>query len=174
MTLSTETTPLPVLAGLPLFGNLFDFRHGFLELIQRVAALSPAAQLRAGTRTITLLNAAEFAQLVLVEQAEAFEKSPCMLAALRPVLGNGLLTSLNVPHKPSESSSPSDFNTTASQRMPRFGACAAHGDRAGATDYATTEATAADASTTSKRLAQGAEHRRPNADKRGNAGAIHP
>ncbi len=94
-----QSISLPRLPGLPVLGNLVDFRRGFLDLIQRVAELGPAAQFRAGTRPITLLNASEFAHGVLVEQADAFEKSPRSLAALSPVLGNGLLTSLNAPHK---------------------------------------------------------------------------
>lgn len=91
---------IPQVRGLPVVGNLPEFRFRRLELYLRIAReCGDIGTYRVGPRTIVLLNAPELAHEVLVEQAESFEKPGILRVLARPVLGNGLLTSDNAFHR---------------------------------------------------------------------------
>jgi cytochrome P450 len=93
------TQPIPRLPGLPLVGNLREFRADRLGLWLRVArTCGDVGAYRLFGRDVILLSAPELAQAVLVRHADAFEKPPYFRALTRPVLGNGLLTSENAFH----------------------------------------------------------------------------
>jgi cytochrome P450 len=91
---------IPQVRGLPVVGNLPEFRFRRLELYLRIAReCGDMGTYRVGPRTIVLLNSAELAHQMLVEQAEAFEKPAILRVLAGPVLGNGLLTSANSFHR---------------------------------------------------------------------------
>jgi cytochrome P450 len=91
---------IPRVRGLPVIGNLPEFRRNRLDLYLRVSReCGDIGMYRVGSRTIILLNSAELAQAVLVEHADALEKPRLLRTLTEPVLGNGLLTSQNEFHK---------------------------------------------------------------------------
>jgi cytochrome P450 len=100
--MSTTTLPptIPVFPGLPLLGNILDFRSKRLELITRVSQrCGDIGAIHLGSRTVVVLNTSELIQSALVEHAADFEKTPNLRIYGRPLLGNGLLTSENEFHK---------------------------------------------------------------------------
>ncbi len=91
---------IPQVRGLPVVGNLPEFRFRRLELYLRIAReCGDVGTYRVGPRTIVLLNSAELAHELLVEKAEVFEKPAVLRVLAQPVLGNGLLTSANAFHR---------------------------------------------------------------------------
>ncbi len=91
---------IPMARGLPLLGHLRDFRLRRHELFLRASReCGDVALLRLGPRRLVLFNAPALIQSVLVEHADAFEKSPMLRTLSQQVLGNGLLTSENEFHK---------------------------------------------------------------------------
>jgi cytochrome P450 len=91
---------IPQVRGLPVVGNLPEFRFRRLELYLRIVReCGDIGTYRVGPRTVVLLNAPELAHEVLIEQADAFEKPHVLRVLARPVLGNGLLTSDNAFHR---------------------------------------------------------------------------
>ena len=96
------TTPAgtPAVAGLPMLGNMLEFRYGRLPFLQRVARSSgDIGAFHVGPYPIYLVNSPDLADDLLVKQAESFEKTPTLRVFGRPVLGNGLLTSENNFHR---------------------------------------------------------------------------
>jgi cytochrome P450 len=85
---------------LPVLGNLLDLRRDslgfFLGLSRRCGDVG---YFHAGPRRVVFVNSPELINTVLVQHADNFEKTPNMRNYLGPVLGNGLLTSLNAFHK---------------------------------------------------------------------------
>ena len=100
--MSTATMPpaIPVYPGLPLLGNLLEFRFRRLELIMRVSKqCGDIGVFQLGPRTIVMLNTSELIHEALVDHAYDFEKTPNLRIYGQPLLGNGLLTSENEFHK---------------------------------------------------------------------------
>src|SRR6266699_303503 len=96
----TASTDLPSLPGLPFLGNLLEFRNNRLALLMRVTQRHwDLGIVQLGPRTVVIMNTSELARAVLVEHAEAFEKTPNLRIYGRPLLGNGLLTSESEFHK---------------------------------------------------------------------------
>ena len=100
MIVDTTQTVIPTVPGLPLIGNLWDFRFNRLNFLLRVSRRrSDMEVFRLGSRTVAMLNAPELVHVVLVEHASDFEKTPNLRIYGSPLLGNGLLTSENEFHK---------------------------------------------------------------------------
>src|SRR5947209_11601790 len=98
--MTAQISAIPSLPGLPLLGNLLEFRNNRLALLSRVTQLHwDIGIVHLGPRTVVMMNTAELARAVLVEHAAAFEKTPNLRIYGRPLVGNGLLTSENEFHK---------------------------------------------------------------------------
>ena len=93
------TASIPgVRGGLPLLGNLLQFRSDRLALQDAAARTGPLARVQLALLPIYIVTDADLAHQVLVEQAGSFVKS-AGLAILKPLLGEGLLTAEGEPHR---------------------------------------------------------------------------
>jgi cytochrome P450 len=100
MSIEITQATIPTVPGLPLIGNLLDFRFNRLDLMLRMSRKSSdIAVFHLGSRTVVMLNTSELVHAALVEHASDFEKTPVFRIHGRPLLGNGLLTSENEFHK---------------------------------------------------------------------------
>ena len=79
----TPLPELPTLPGLPLLGNMLEFRSD---------RLAPMTRVWLGPVPIHLCSDADLAREILVERADAFKKARAMSVFLRPLLGDGLLS----------------------------------------------------------------------------------
>ncbi len=96
----TDPTPVPVLPGLPIIGNFPEFRNDRLDLLMSVyRKCGEVGQFSIGPRTVVLVTSKELVKEITVKQAKNFEKSPSLREYMHPILGDGLLTALNEPHK---------------------------------------------------------------------------
>ncbi len=94
-----EQQTIPRISGLPLLGNLLELQRDRLSMLKRlVYECGEIGSFRIGRRAIVVSNKPEHAQIVLVDRADDFEKTP-FLDLMRPLLGNGLLTSRNEFHR---------------------------------------------------------------------------
>ncbi len=91
-------TTVPALGGLPLIGNLLDFRRDRLALQDRAVKLAPLARVSLVHVPLYVTADADLAHKVLVSDTDAYKKS-AGLAFLMPLLGEGLLTSEDPTHK---------------------------------------------------------------------------
>lgn len=89
---------IPAVPGLPLLGNLLDFRKDRLALNDRAQRIGPIVRLALGPIPIYSINDADLAHQVLVEDADAVKKS-AGLKFMEPLLGDGLLTAELDNHK---------------------------------------------------------------------------
>ena len=89
---------IPSLPGLPLLGNLLDFRKDRLGLQDRAQRLGPIVRMALGPIPVYTITDADLAHQVLVTEADAYKKS-AGLRFMEPLLGNGLLTSEFDVHK---------------------------------------------------------------------------
>ncbi len=102
--MATLTLPRPVSSipgvrgGLPLLGNLFQFRSDRLRLQDLAARTGPISRVQLAHIPIYIVTDADMAHEVLVEQASSFTKS-AGLQFLKPLLGEGLLTAEGEPHR---------------------------------------------------------------------------
>lgn len=96
--MSAPVSTVPAVPGLPLLGNLLQFRRDRLALQERAARTGPIARLMLGHLPIYLVTDADLAHEVLVEHAASTKKSAA-LQFLRPMLGDGLLTAEGDTHK---------------------------------------------------------------------------
>lgn len=95
-----DSTPVPVLPGLPIIGNFPEFRNDRLDLLMSVyRECGEVGQFSIGPRTVVLVTSKELVKEITVKQAKNFEKSPSLREYMHPILGDGLLTALNEPHK---------------------------------------------------------------------------
>jgi cytochrome P450 len=92
------TLSIPAVPGLPLIGNLLEFRRDRLGLQDLAARTGPIARVQLAHLPIYIVSDADLAHEVLVVQADAFTKS-AGLAFLKPLLGEGLVTAEGEPHK---------------------------------------------------------------------------
>lgn len=91
-------TDVPAVPGLPLLGNLLAFRRDRIGLHERAAALGPIARISLAHVPLYVVSCGELAHEVFVEHADDVKKS-AGLQFLRPLLGDGLLTSEAAPHR---------------------------------------------------------------------------
>ncbi len=82
----------PQLPGLPLIGNLLELRRNPIDLFTEVAAIGDVVDVRFAHVRYFLVNSADAAHHVLVENNRNYVKSPSY-KALKLVLGEGLVTS---------------------------------------------------------------------------------
>lgn len=87
-------TAIPRMEGLPLLGNLLDFRFRRLEFFLRAAQeCGDVARFYAGPYIVVLINTSKYAHAVLVEHDTQLERTRVLGGFLQGVLGLGLLTS---------------------------------------------------------------------------------
>jgi cytochrome P450 len=92
------TLSIPTVPGLPLIGNLLDFRRDRLGLQDHAARTGPIARVQLAHIPVYIVTDADLAHEVLVVQNDAFTKS-AGLQFLKPMLGDGLLTAEGDMHK---------------------------------------------------------------------------
>jgi cytochrome P450 len=90
---------VPTLPGLPVVGNLLEFRKDRLDVFGRAGALGPMGRFHLGPIPVHVITDAALAQEVLVDRADDFMKSRGLSVFARPLLGDGLLTSEGGDHK---------------------------------------------------------------------------
>jgi cytochrome P450 len=83
---------IPALPGLPVLGNILEFRKDRLGLNDRASRLGGIARLSMVHIPVYTITDADIAHQVLVTDADAFKKS-AGLRFMEPLLGNGLLIS---------------------------------------------------------------------------------
>jgi cytochrome P450 len=91
-------TSVPAVPGLPLIGNVLAFRRDRLALYDEAARLAPLARIQVLHVPVYVVSSADLAHRVLVEEPDAFRKSPA-LKLLDPLLGEGLLLIDGEPHR---------------------------------------------------------------------------
>src|SRR5690349_11583294 len=91
-------TSVPIIPGLPIVGNLLDFRRDRLALQDRAAKIGPIARLSLAHIPVYVVTCADLAHRVLVDDAASYKKSRG-LQYLIPMLGEGLLTAEGATHK---------------------------------------------------------------------------
>lgn len=96
--ISPPVTSVPTVPGLPLVGNMLQFRRDRLDLQDRAARTGPLARIMLAHIPVYIVTDADIAQQVLSEQATSFKKS-AGLQFLKPLLGDGLLTAEGDTHK---------------------------------------------------------------------------
>ena len=95
---SPPVASVPSVPGLPLVGNLLEFRRDRLALQDRAARIGPIARVQLGYLPVYVVTDADLAHEVLSAQASSFKKSQ-VVQYLRPLLGGGLLTAEGGDHK---------------------------------------------------------------------------
>ena len=100
MATQMATKPIPHIAEPPFVGSIFEHTRDRLSLYLRVARkCGDVGQFHFGPFPVTLFNAPEHVQEVLVEHAEDFDKGEFVHQAFKPVAGNGLFTSEGETHR---------------------------------------------------------------------------
>jgi cytochrome P450 len=89
---------IPAYPGLPVLGNLLEFRRDRLALHDRAVELGPIVRFSLAHIPLYVISCAELAHRVLVEEAASFKKS-AGLQFMMPLLGEGLLTAEGTPHR---------------------------------------------------------------------------
>src|SRR5437879_7906405 len=92
------TLSIPAVPGLPLLGNLLEFRKDRLALQDTAARTGPSARVQLAHIPVYIVTDADLAHEVLVVQNDAFTKS-AGIQFLKPMLGDGLLTAEGETHK---------------------------------------------------------------------------
>jgi cytochrome P450 len=96
--IAPPVSSVPPVPGLPLVGNLLQFRRDRLALQDTAARVGPIARVMLAHIPIYIVTDADLAHEVLVERADSFKKS-AGLQFLKPMLGEGLLTAEGETHK---------------------------------------------------------------------------
>jgi cytochrome P450 len=93
--------PLPRLPGQPLLGHLASFRNDRVGLLLRLARSHPdIVEMPMGfVRRVVVIGSPSLANEVLATKHSSFVKAPGLSIFLRPVLGDGLLTSERAVHE---------------------------------------------------------------------------
>lgn len=91
-------TSVPALPGLPIVGNLFEFRRDRLALQDKAVHVGPIARLALVHVPVYVITCADLAHRVLADDAASYKKS-AGLQYLMPLLGEGLLTAEGATHK---------------------------------------------------------------------------
>jgi cytochrome P450 len=89
---------IPLMPGLPVLGNLLQFRRDRLAVQATAAQIGPIVRLQFAHIPVYLVTCADLAHEVFVAQAASFKKSAA-LEFLEPLLGRGLLTAEGETHK---------------------------------------------------------------------------
>lgn len=93
--------PVPRLPGHPLFGHLSSFRNDRVGMLLRLAETHPEiVEMPMGiVRRLVVVSSPALANEVLVTKQASFVKAPGLAVFLKPVLGEGLLTSEHAMHE---------------------------------------------------------------------------
>lgn len=91
-------TSVPPVPGLPVLGNLLQFRRDRLALQDAAMEVGPLARVQLAHIPVYVASSAEIARRVLVDDADAYVKS-AGLQFLIPLLGEGLLTADGEHHR---------------------------------------------------------------------------
>jgi len=92
--------PIPTLPTLRPLGHLSGMRHDILGLQQRaLREVGDIARLRMGVRDVLMISSPAYAQELLVERVEDWEKSAALTSFTRPIIGDGILSSHGSRHK---------------------------------------------------------------------------
>ncbi len=133
---SSIRTPIPRVHGPRLLGHLRVFRNDRVGFQLRVAAERPdIACMRVGWVNVVMIGAPALANEVLASKHDAFVKAPGLAVFMRPLLGNGLLTSEGEVHtRQRRLLAPafthkriSAYAATMAERADRFAAKQVHG-----------------------------------------------
>jgi cytochrome P450 len=81
------------IGGLPLLGNLLDFTRDRLGLFRRMARTGDVCGIHFGPFPGILFNKPEHFQSILVKHAYTFDKGEALHRTLRPVIGDGIISS---------------------------------------------------------------------------------
>jgi len=95
---SSPALSVPAVPGLPLVGNLLQFRRDRIGLQDLAAKTAPIARLQLAHIPIYVVTDADMAHQVLVADNDRYQKS-AGLHFLQPLLGDGLLTAEGETHK---------------------------------------------------------------------------
>jgi cytochrome P450 len=98
MATASAAQSVPSVAGLPLVGNLLQFRRDRLALQDEAGRIGPIARVQMAHVPVYVISDADLAHRVLVTDADAFRKSPAT-RFLEPVMGDGLLLADGEHHK---------------------------------------------------------------------------
>ncbi len=98
VTASSPALSVPAVPGLPLVGNLLQFRRDRIGLQDLAARTAPIARLQLAHIPIYVVTDADVAHQVLVADNDHYAKS-AGLHFLQPLLGDGLLTAEGETHK---------------------------------------------------------------------------
>lgn len=99
-TITQTSKPIPQVPGLPLLGNYPEHQRDRLSLYARaVRQYGDVVRINFGPYPFILFSDPEFARLILVEHAYAFDKGEYMHNAFRPTIGNGLFISEGALHR---------------------------------------------------------------------------
>jgi cytochrome P450 len=91
---------IPRIAGLPLFGNLFEYKNDPLKLFMRVMhECGDIGCFYFGPYPLIQLNQPALVQSLLVEHAYDFDKGEVMHNAFEPMIGNGIFISEGAFHR---------------------------------------------------------------------------
>ncbi|MCX5744750.1 MAG: cytochrome P450 [Proteobacteria bacterium] len=91
-------TSIPSVPGLPVIGNLLQFRADRLALHEEAARIGPIVRFSLAHIPVYVVTDADVAHQILADEADAFKKATG-LQFLRPMLGDGLLTSEGPTHR---------------------------------------------------------------------------
>jgi cytochrome P450 len=98
MTSALHVGSVPAVPGLPLLGNLLQFRRDRLALQDAAARTGPIARIQLAHLPVYVVTDADLAHEVLVVRAGQMVKS-AGLQFLKPMLGEGLLTAEGETHR---------------------------------------------------------------------------
>jgi cytochrome P450 len=98
---SAMTMPIPSVPGHPVLGHLNTWRNDRTTLLLRLAKSHPeAAHLAMGVmRRVVVFSSPALVNEILTTKANAFVKAPGLAIFLRPILGNGLISSEHQLHE---------------------------------------------------------------------------
>jgi cytochrome P450 len=96
----SDIKDLPKVPGHPIFGNLFQIKNDRVSFLTRANAdHGSVVRARHGIFDVIVSADHAFSHEVMVEKAESFQKGYGLSIFMRPLLGNGLLTSEGSFHK---------------------------------------------------------------------------
>jgi cytochrome P450 len=91
---------IPALTTRHLLGHLPAMRSDMLGLqLRALREVGDIARLRTGTSQLVMVSSPAYAQEVLVERQEDYEKSATLTVFIRPITGDGILSSQGSRHK---------------------------------------------------------------------------
>lgn len=98
--ITPEHAPIPRVPGLPVLGNLLEFRRDRLGFVQRVAREhGPLVRFKIAGYHVVLVSSPELAHEVLVERFDDFHQDQALRTKGKALFGTGLLTSDHALHK---------------------------------------------------------------------------